>query len=83
MGGESVNERLRSALARVTGQLPHQVRVLAQDAALQRVPLLPAHIAYVQGICGQFVRRLLKLPAVDELHVGDGRSRRRRGALVF
>jgi hypothetical protein len=52
--------RLRSALAYITGQFPDQVRVLREDATLERVALLTAHGAYVQRICGLFVRRLLE-----------------------
>ena len=75
-----VCERLRAALAHVTSQFPHQVRVLREDAALQCVALLARHRAHVEGICGLFVLRLLA--AVDELHVGDRRSSRLPGVLV-
>jgi hypothetical protein len=76
-------DRLRSALAHINGQFPHHVRVLREDATLERVALLTAHGAYVQRICGPFVRRLLKLPAVDELHVGDRRPSRFSGISVL
>jgi hypothetical protein len=56
--------------------------MLREDAALQRVALLTAHGAYVQRVCGLFVRRLLKLPAVNELHIGDRRSSRLPRVLV-
>jgi hypothetical protein len=46
--------------------------MLAQDAALERVALLPRHRAYVQGIrANGLVRRLLKLTPVDQLYVGN------------
>jgi hypothetical protein len=81
---ETLNVRLRSALAYITSQLPHQVRVLGEDATLQRVALLPAHSAYVQRVRVRgLVHRLLKLTAVDELHIGDRRSSRFSRILVL
>jgi hypothetical protein len=79
---ESGSDRFRSALVYITSQLLHQVRVLREDAALQRVALLARHRRDVERNGGLFVRRLLKLTTVDELHVGDGRSSRLPRILV-
>jgi hypothetical protein len=73
---ESGSDRFRSALVYITSQLLHQV------PALQRVALLARHRRDVERNGGLFVRRLLKLTTVDELHVGDGRSSRLPRILV-
>ena len=48
--------------------------MLRDDAALQGVTLLPRHRAHVQRVRGLLVHRLLQLPAIDKLNVGDGYS---------
>ena len=57
--------------------------MLREDAALQCVALLARHRRDVQRVRGLFVLRLLQLPAVDEVHVGDGRPSRLSGVLVL
>jgi hypothetical protein len=52
------------------------VRVLAQDATLQRVTLLTAHRGDVQRVGRLLVHGLLQLSAVDQLEVGHRRPRR-------
>jgi hypothetical protein len=58
--------------------------MLAEDAALQGVSLLPRHLTDVQRILDRcLVGWLLQLAAIDELDVGDRRSRRFPRALVL
>jgi hypothetical protein len=59
------------------------VRVLREDATLERVALPTAHGAYVERIIGLCVRRLLQLAPIDQLDVGHCRPRRFPGVLVL
>jgi hypothetical protein len=45
----------------LAAQLGDEVRMLRQDAALERVALLPAHRAHVQRVSRQLVCGLLQL----------------------
>jgi hypothetical protein len=78
------NVRLRFVLAYiVASQLRDEVRVLRQDAALDRIALLPRHRRDVERIARLFVRGLLQLAPIDQLDVGDGRPRRFPRLLVL
>jgi hypothetical protein len=71
----SVIGRLRFVLGYiVASQLRDEVRVLRQDAALERIALLRRHRSDVERVARLFVLRLLQLTAVHELHVGNGNS---------
>jgi hypothetical protein len=51
--------------------------MLAQNAAFQGVALFPGHGADIERMGARgLVRRLLKLAAVDELHISNRRSSR-------
>jgi hypothetical protein len=58
--------------------------LLAQDAAFQRVALLPRHARHVERIRGlRLVGWLLELTAVDELDINDRCSSRFSGIFVL
>jgi hypothetical protein len=57
--------------------------MLAQNAALQRVALLAGHRSDVERVSRLFVLWLLQLPAVDQLHVGNGYGGGFAGILVL
>jgi hypothetical protein len=82
---EGVNDPLRSlALYILATQFGHEVGMLAQDPALERGrALIPAHLAYVQGIGRRLVLALLQLTPVDELDISDCRSSRSSSIFVL
>jgi hypothetical protein len=58
--------------------------MLREDAALQGITLLSRHTRHVERIARRLlVLRLLELPPVDELHVGNGYSSGFAGVFVL
>jgi hypothetical protein len=72
----------RALLLAHASKLADQVRMLTQDALLQRVPLLARHRSDIERVARLFVLRLLQLRAVHQPHVRDRGATRLARILV-